>query len=194
MIYMQKKQFLQTLGLHLSAQGYRKISPVCFEKSACESMSYRVLFIFSGRAIIETTPLFGFNFPEVELFLQRKAQENDLPKEQGSKFPTIFKKIDKYIHADRKDIYPIDIGKFNDHKFSELLTLCENVEGLISNTAEMCEYIKHNYDFPIGHHAYRIPVLLRMNDDPLGAKDYELYVDSLDFIQDYKDNLKIMSI
>lgn len=185
-----KANFSALVGEALLPLGYRAVASGVFRKSG-RDFDYQVLLSFTGKVAIECRVFFGFCIGEIDQRL------NSLPsiKQQvaaGSKnMATIFASLDVVAQvAGAEADYSIELEKEWPHSIERIVHATIAIEKKFSNVDDVALFSLKEPSLALGHHAFRVPLLLKF----VGRdEEYTAYVDRVHatgFIPNYDDFLR----
>lgn len=188
-----KANFSALLEDSLRPLGYRSGGSGVFRKDGA-NFDYQVFLSFTGKVAIECRVYFGFRIDEIDQRL------NSIPviKQQmasGSRnLVTISSPLDVVARATGAEVdYSINLEKDWTAPVERLVNAIGAAERGFESLDDIASFAFRETSLALGHHAFRIPLLLRMT---ARNEEYEAYVDRVratGFIPNYDSFLDEIS-
>ncbi|TGX55996.1 hypothetical protein E5A73_02470 [Sphingomonas gei] len=184
----KKRALIEATDSRLSDLGYTKMEPSSFRKRVSDDLFYQVQYIFAGQAIVEATPLFGVWLPDIERELKDSSFGPLLKSQFSLKMPTIFQTVSELGRlwgcGDRPVAFVVD-----NQAVSEVAALAgciRHLEGRLGTISDVADYISHNYGLAVGHHAFRVPLILKRASRHHELRSYVEYIAGLHCVPEYE--------
>lgn len=179
--------FIEGLIPAICSAGYVRSSKNTFLKCFSADISAIIQFEFIGSGVIEAVCYYGSRVQSVEQRLQgmRFFSENELLFSNDDF--TVFQRRDIISRivtgANERSSFNITDGNFNPLNFYDMYL--RDLEPSFCNVTSLAKYCLVDKSLPLGHHAFRVPLLLRDAGLLRDCKTYVREVLTGGFIVDY---------
>jgi hypothetical protein len=185
-----KSDFIDYVEDSLSVLGYRQVSPNVFRKPS-ESFEYQVSLSFAGKVAVTCNITFGFWIESVEIQAGNHLSVQRQRASGARNVATVFGTLDLIGKWSDIDVgYSIDLDRDWSEQMATTFRAIPLIEKKVRSLNDIAILATSLRSLPIGHHAFRVPILLKnMNSHKL-FEEYTEYVKSTNFIQGYADFLE----
>ncbi|WP_132833980.1 hypothetical protein [Sphingomonas sp. PP-CC-3G-468] len=185
-----KSEFIDYVEDSLSVLGYRQVSRGVFRKPS-DDFEYQVGLSFAGKVALTCNIYFGFWIESVEVQAGNHSSVQ-LQRVSGARnVATVFGTLDIIGKWSDIDVgYLIDLDRDWSEQMAKPFRAVPSIERKVRSLNDVAILATSLLSLPLGHHAFRVPILLKnMNNDKL-FDEYTEYVKSTGFIQGYVDFLE----
>lgn len=182
------RAFLERVQSEISFTGFDKLSKGTFLRTGSSDILEMVRFEFIGSGILEAVCYFGARVQSIENELSSMSFFAD----KGIKFSkmdqSIFQRADvaTNVVAGIKEKSSFKVGSDICSAISSIINTIEILSPSFGTISGLSSYCLRDNNLPLGHHAFRVPLLLTQAGLKQECDDYVRSVVGKGFIADYE--------